>query len=82
METEEDGKSSARQGELSGDLEGLSAAERTNSESVEELAEEGQDLEAELVQGVERAPDPDQEEVRVHRAPQKEVPDYKDRNRM
>ena len=47
----------------SGDTEGLSDIESADSESVEELAEEGQDYEAELVAGVENAPDPDEAEV-------------------
>jgi len=69
-------------GELAGDLQGLSTEEFFDSESVTELSEEGQDLEAELIEGIEDAPDPDQDEVRVHAAPKKEVPDYKDRNRI
>jgi len=69
-------------GDLSGDLQGLSTAELYDSESVTELSQEGQDLEAELIEGVEDALDPDQGEVRVHEAPQKDVPDYKDRNRI
>jgi len=69
-------------GDLSGDLQGLSTAELFDSESVTELSEEGQDLEAELIEGIEDAPDPDQQEVQVHKAPQKDVPEYKDRNRI
>lgn len=41
----------------SGDLQGLSEIEETESESVEELVEEGQDYEAEVVAGLERAAD-------------------------
>jgi len=44
----------------SGDTEGLSREEDVDSESVEELTEEGQDYEAEVVSGVEEAPDPDE----------------------
>jgi hypothetical protein len=40
-----------------GDVEGLSDIEEADSESVEELAEEGQDFEAGIVEGVERAAD-------------------------
>ena len=69
-------------GDLSGDLQGLSNAQLYDSESVIELSEEGQDLEAELIEGVEDAPDPDQGEVRVHEAPQKGAPAYRDRNRI
>jgi hypothetical protein len=47
----------------SGDVEGLSDIEDVDSESVEELAEEGQDYEAEIVSGVERAADRQGEEV-------------------
>ena len=47
----------------SGDTEGLSDVEDVDSESVEELVEEGQDFEAELVDAVEKAPDPDEGEL-------------------
>jgi|ERR1017187_8219606 hypothetical protein len=50
----------------SGDIEGLSNVATGDSESVAELVEEGQDLEAENVSGVENAPDPDEAEVRTH----------------
>jgi hypothetical protein len=50
----------------SGDIEGLSTIASGNSESVAELVEEGQDLEAEKVSGVENAPDADEAEVRTH----------------
>jgi hypothetical protein len=50
----------------SGDIQDLSRAENADSESVEELAEEGQDYEAEVVSGVEGALDPDEGEVRTH----------------
>jgi hypothetical protein len=49
----------------SGDLEGLSDIEDADSESVRELAEEGQDYEAEIVEGVERAADRDEKQVRT-----------------
>src|SRR5215813_12786375 len=45
VETEEEGTFGARSG-LSGDLQGLSNSETIDSESVSELSEEGQDLEA------------------------------------
>lgn len=44
-------------GGQSGDLQGLSEVEDVESESVEELVEEGQDYEAEIVAGIERAGD-------------------------
>ncbi len=50
----------------SGDIEGLSTIATGNSESVAELVEEGQDLEAEKVKGVEDALDPDEAEVTTH----------------
>ena len=50
----------------SGDIEGLSAIATGNSESVAELVEEGQDLEAEKVSSIENAPDPDEAEVMTH----------------
>jgi len=49
----------------SGDVEGLSDIEDVDSESVEELTEEGQDYEAEIVSGVERAGDRPGKEVRT-----------------
>jgi hypothetical protein len=71
-------------GRMSGDVQNLSAQELDDSESVEELVEEGQDLEGELVQGVENAPPADQGEVKTHAPaePDDEVPDYKHRNRL
>ncbi len=51
----------------SGDIVGLSRAETVDSESVAELAEEGQDYEAEVVRGVEEARDPDQGRVQTRR---------------
>lgn len=50
-----------------GDLEGLSAVEDADSESVQELAEEGQDFEAGIVEGVERAEDEPEKPMRVRR---------------
>lgn len=50
-------------GGQSGDIEGLPFTPFGNSESVAELVEEGQDLEAEKISGIENAPDPDEVEV-------------------
>jgi hypothetical protein len=61
-------------GGQSGDVEGLSETEMADSESVAELAEEGQDYEAEVVSGVENAPDADQGEVKTHEVPVDDVP--------
>ena len=71
-------------GRLSGDVQSLSQEELADSESVEELVEEGQAFEGELVQGIENAPLADQGEVRTHAPaePNEEAPDYKNRNRL
>ncbi len=58
----------------SGDLQGLSRTIDVDSESVEELIEEGQAFEADAISGVENAPDADQGEVRVHERPEDELP--------
>jgi hypothetical protein len=58
----------------SGDTEGLSRAESAESESVEELVEEGQAYEADVVSGVENAPDADQGEVTTRQVPVDDVP--------
>jgi hypothetical protein len=60
--------------EQSGDLQGLSSRPTANSESVEELLEEGNALEAETIQGVENALDADQGEVETHEVPEDDVP--------
>jgi hypothetical protein len=61
-------------GGQSGDTQGLSRREFDDSESVEELMEEGQYNEAEAVAGVENAPDADQGEVRTRQFPENDVP--------
>jgi hypothetical protein len=61
-------------GEQSGDLQGLSNVERADSESVDELLEEGNAFEADVVKGVEDAEDADEGEVRTHEVPQDDVP--------
>jgi hypothetical protein len=69
-------------GGQSGDIEGLPNAPGANSESVEELAEEGQAFEAELIDAVESAPDPDEAEVETREVPENDVPEeYKDDQR-
>ena len=52
-------------GGQSGDLQGLSSLADADSESVGELLEEGQALEAEVVSGVESVPDADEGPVRA-----------------
>src|SRR5271165_159032 len=59
----------------SGDLQGLSNVERADSESVDELIEEGNAFEADVVTGVERAGDSDEKEVRTHEGPEDDVPE-------
>src|SRR5258705_12698890 len=54
-----------RSGEQSGDLQGLSRIEAADSESVDELIEEGNAFEADVVAGVESAGDADEKEVRT-----------------
>jgi hypothetical protein len=69
----------AASGGQSGDTQGLSRRDFDDSESVEELMEEGQYMEAEAVAGVENAPDADQGEVRTRQFPEDDVPEeYKD----
>jgi hypothetical protein len=60
-------------GGQSGDLQGISRRESADSESVEELLEEGQSLEAEAVSGVEDALDPDESEVTTREVPEDEI---------
>jgi hypothetical protein len=71
-------------GRLSGDVQNLSQDELSDSESVEELVEEGQDFEGELIEGIENAPPADQGDIRTHGSakPDVEPPDYKNRNRL
>jgi hypothetical protein len=64
-----------RSGEQSGDLQGLSNVEGADSQSVDELLEEGNAFEADVVKGVEDAGDANQREVRTHEVPQDDVPD-------
>ncbi|HEY1424753.1 MAG TPA: hypothetical protein VGF20_14965 [Candidatus Acidoferrum sp.] len=63
----------ARSGGQSGDLQGLSNVGRANSESVDELLEEGNAFEAEVVKGVEDAGDADEGEVHTHEVPEDDV---------
>jgi hypothetical protein len=65
----------ARSGGQSGDLQGLSNLAGADSESVDELLEEGNAFEAEVVKGVQDVPDADEGEVRTHEVPQDDVPD-------
>jgi hypothetical protein len=64
----------ARSGGQSGDLQGLSNLAGANSESVDELLEEGNAFEAEVVKGVQDADDADEGEVHTHEVPADDVP--------
>ena len=61
-------------GGQSGDTEGLSEEESVDSESVEELVEEGQAFEAGIISGVEDAPNADEGGVRTRQVPVDDVP--------
>jgi hypothetical protein len=58
----------------SGDDQGLPDAADVDSETVRELADEGQYFEAGIVEGVESAPDADVSEVRTRQVPEDDVP--------
>lgn len=63
----------------SGDLQGLSKVESADSESVDELMEEGNAFEAGVVAGVEDAAGHDEKEVRTREVPEDDVPgEYRD----
>ena len=68
----------AEKGGQAGDEEGLPDVPEASSESIEELADEGQAFEAEVVDGVENAPAADEAERTVHdrpETPNENVPD-------
>jgi hypothetical protein len=72
----------ARAGAGGGDFGGVSTVESVDSESADELLEEGQTFEAGVVSGVEDAPDADQGPVRTHEVSQDDVPEeYDDKDR-
>lgn len=58
----------------SGDTQGLSDIAEADSESVQELVEEGQNFEAEVVMGIENAPDADVSEVRTKQIREDDIP--------
>jgi hypothetical protein len=59
----------------SGDLQGVSNVQGADSESVDELLEEGNAFEADVVTGVEDAARADEREVRTHEVPEDDVPE-------
>ena len=66
--------SSPRSGAQAGDLQGLSDVETADSESVDELIEEGNAFEAGVVEGVEDAGERGVREVRTREVPEDDVP--------
>ncbi len=64
----------ARSGGQSGDLQGLTNRAGADSESVDELLEEGNAFEAEVIKGVEDVPDADEGEIVTHEVPEDDVP--------
>jgi hypothetical protein len=72
----------SRSGGQAGDLQGLRSTAGADSESVDELLEEGNAFEAEAVKGVQDAPDADESEVVSHEVPEDDVPDeYLDKDK-
>ncbi len=71
----------SRSGAQSGDLQGLRDVESADSESVDELLEEGNAYEAGVVTGVEDAEDDQGREVHTHEVPEDDVPEeYQDKD--
>ena len=68
-------REAAISGRQSGDLQGLSRAEQADSESVDELVEEGNLFEAGAVAGVEEADSADEKEVHTHEVSEDDVPE-------
>ncbi len=62
------------QSDQSGDLQGISNVEGADSESVDELLEEGNAFEADAVSGVQSADDHEGQEVHTHEVPEDDVP--------
>jgi hypothetical protein len=59
----------------SGGLQQISREEDADSESVDELLEEGNTFEAGVVSGVEEADDNEEREVHTHEFPEDDVPE-------
>lgn len=69
---DEQGTNSAGQ---SGDTQQIASRASADSESVKQLLEEGNSLEAAAVEGVENAEDPDVSEVITRQVPEDDVPE-------
>ena len=68
---------------LAGDLQQLPERALADSESVQELLDEGNAFEASAVAGVENAKDPDQSEIVTKEVPEDDVPaEYLDDDRV
>jgi hypothetical protein len=65
----------AASGGQAGDTQGISTVSEIDAESVGELLEEGQSFEAEVVDGVENAPEPDEGEIRTRQVSEDDVPE-------
>jgi len=80
-QTLEQEKLGSRSGVQSGDLQGLSDIESADTESVNELLEEGNAFEADVVAGVEQAEDKEGREVHTREVPEDDVPEeYQDKD--
>jgi hypothetical protein len=64
----------ARSAGQSGDLQGLSNVAGADSESVDELVEEGNAFEAGIIKGVQDVPDADEGDIVTHEVPEDDVP--------
>ena len=69
------GRARIRSGSLSGDLQGLSGIESANSESVDELLEEGNAFEADVIAGVEHADRANERGVHTREVPEDDIPE-------
>lgn len=70
-----EGQGARSASQQSGDLQGLSNVAGPDSESVDELLEEGNAFEADVVSGVESADDAEGREVHTHEVPEDDVPE-------
>jgi len=70
----EDNKTGPTTAGQSGDTQGLSGIAESSSESVRELAEEGQFFEAAVIDGIENVPDADVAEIKTREVPEDDVP--------
>jgi len=75
MNRKRDEENDADSAGQSGDTQGLSDVAEADSESVKELSEEGQSLEAGIISGIENAPDADVAEVTTREVPEDDVPE-------